>query len=150
MTYRVQTWFWYNHTWIITFFTTVSLVTSNNLGSSICSSKSLYKKTSQEILADLKAGFKGSGDPKQSYPACYDPTVRSVSTADYHRHPPSPPRRREGKNITKRTFRASTIVVQVNKKRLLFFSLKFRVWVFLFLWTPFFKTQYVRPMVQGH
>ena len=39
-------------------FTTVSLVTSNILGSSICSLKSLYKKTSQEILAELKADFK--------------------------------------------------------------------------------------------
>ena len=84
--------------------------------------------------------------PQPDYPACYDPTVGSVSTAGYHRHPPSPPRR-ERKNMTKRTFRAATIVVQVNKKRLLFFSLKFRVWVFLFLQTPFFKTQHFGPMV---
>ena len=52
-----------------------------------------------------------------------------------------------------RTFRAATIVEQVNekqkkKKRLLFFSLKFRFWVFLFLRTPFFKTQHFGPMVQ--
>ena len=86
--------------------------------------------------------------PNPSYPACYDPTVRNVSTAGYHRHLPLSPRRREGKNITKWTLRTATIVVQVNKKRLLFFSLKFRVWVFLFLWTPFFKTQHFSPMVQ--
>ena len=73
--------------------------------------------------------------PHPSYPACYDPTVRSVSTASHHQHPPLPPRRREGKNITKQIYRAATIVVQVNKKRPLFFSLKFRVWVFLLLWT---------------
>ena len=36
----------------------VLLVTSNIMESSISSSKSLYKKTSQEILAELKAGFK--------------------------------------------------------------------------------------------
>ena len=39
-------------------FTTVSLVTLNIRGSSICSPKSLYKKTSQEILAELKAVVK--------------------------------------------------------------------------------------------
>ena len=55
--------------------------------------------------------------------------------------------RREGKNITKWTFQAATIVVQVNKKRLLFFSLKFQVWVFLVLRTPFFKTQHFGPIV---
>ena len=36
----------------------VSLVTSNFRGSSICSPKSIYKKTSNEILAELKAAFK--------------------------------------------------------------------------------------------
>ena len=36
----------------------VSLVTSNIWGSSICSLKSLYKKTSKEILAELKAVVK--------------------------------------------------------------------------------------------
>ena len=75
---------------------------------------------------------KGPGDPNPSYPACYDPTVRSVSIAGYHRHPPSPPRRKERKNITKRTFRAATIVVQVNKKRLLFSPLNFEFEYFFF------------------
>ena len=89
---------------------------------------------------------KGSGDPNPSYPTFYGQTVRSVSTAGYHRHPLSPPRR-ERKNITKQTFRAATIVVQANKKRLLFLSLKFRVWVFLFLLAPFLKTQHFGPMV---
>ena len=42
----------------MTCFTTVSLVISNIRGSSICSPKSLYKKTSREILAELKAAFK--------------------------------------------------------------------------------------------
>ena len=37
---------------------TVSLVISNIRGSSICSPKSPYKKTSQEILAELKAVVK--------------------------------------------------------------------------------------------
>ena len=36
----------------------VSLVTSNIRGSSICSPKSHYKKTSNEILAELKAVVK--------------------------------------------------------------------------------------------
>ncbi len=36
----------------------VSRVTSNNRGSSICSPKYLYKKTSNEILRELKAAFK--------------------------------------------------------------------------------------------
>ena len=50
---------------------TVSLVTSNIRGSSICSPKSLYKKTSREILAELKAAFetgasKGSEAPTRA------------------------------------------------------------------------------------
>ena len=74
---------------------------------------------------------KGSGDPNPSYPACCDPTVRSVSTAGYHRHPPSPPRM-EGKNITKRTFRAAAIVVQVNKNDYYFSPLNFEFEYFFF------------------
>ena len=54
--------------------------------------------------------------------------------------PAPPPRRRERKNITKRTFRAATIVVRWIKNDYYFSLLKFRVWVFLFLRTPFFKT----------
>ena len=74
---------------------------------------------------------KGSGDPNPSYPTCYDPTVTSVSTAGYHRHPPSPPRRKK-KNITKRTFRAATIVVQVKKNDYYFCPLNFKVEYFFF------------------
>ena len=43
-------------------------MTSNILGSSICSSKSLYKKTSQEILAVLKASFKTGASKVQETP----------------------------------------------------------------------------------
>ena len=39
--------------------------------------------------------------------------------------------------------------IGIDFRRLLFFSLKFRVWVFLFLRTPYFKTQHFGPMVHS-
>ena len=58
----------------------VSLVTSNIRGSSICSPKSLYKKTSDEILAELKAvvktgALKVQGAPTRHTPVCYNPSA---------------------------------------------------------------------------
>ena len=55
-----------------------------------------------------------------------------MSTASNHRHPPSPPRRSGRKNITKRTFRAATIVVQVNKNDYYFSPLNFEFEYFFF------------------
>ena len=43
-------------------------MTSNILGFSISSPKSLYKKTSQEILAELKAVFKTGASKVQETP----------------------------------------------------------------------------------
>ena len=55
----------------------VSLVTSNIRGSSICSLKSLYKKTSNAILAELKAvvkmgALKVPEAPTRHTPVYYD------------------------------------------------------------------------------
>ena len=64
----------------------VLLVTSNIRGSSICSPKSLYKKTSIEILGELKAVVKTGAlkvpeAPTRHTPVCYDLSVRSVSNS---------------------------------------------------------------------
>ena len=73
----------------------VSLVTSNFRGSSICFPKYLYKKTSNEILAELKAVVKTSAlkvpeAPTRHSPVCYDRSaVTSVSNSQLshtHRH----------------------------------------------------------------
>ena len=71
----------------------VSLVTSNICESSICSSKSPYKKTSNEILAELKAVIKTGAlkvpeAPTRHTPVWYDRSaVTSVcQTASSHTH----------------------------------------------------------------
>ena len=84
----------------------ISLVTSNFRGSSICSTKSLYKKTSNEILTELEAVVKTGAlkVPEASTrhtPVCYDQSaVKSVCQTDScHPHTPSVPRRREKKEL---------------------------------------------------
>ena len=52
----------------------VSLVTLNIWTSSICSPKSLYKKTSNEILGELKAAFK-TGESKVLRPLSVLPSL---------------------------------------------------------------------------
>ena len=75
----------------------VSLVTSNIRGSSICSPKSLYKKTGNEILAELKAvvktgALKVLGVPTRHTPVCYDlsAVIGECQTASSHTNPVTP------------------------------------------------------------
>ena len=84
--------------------------------------------------------------PDPSYPVCYDPSVRRVSTASSHRHPPSPPRGREKKNETNFLSCNDRSPKWIINDYYIFFP-NLRVWLFLFLRTPFFKTQYVGPML---
>ena len=94
----------------------VSLVTSNVRESSIRSPKSLYKKTSNEILAELKAVvktgvFKGSGGPDPSYPSlqrpiCYDKRV-SNNQLSHTTHPVTTERKEE-----EGTFRVAVIIAE--------------------------------------
>ena len=81
----------------------VSLVTSNIRGSSICSPKSLYKKTSDEILGQswrqLSKVVKGSGGPNPSYPSllwpiCCDRRVSNSQLSHTPRHHREEGRRR--------------------------------------------------------
>ena len=84
----------------------VSLVTSNIQGSLICSPKSLYKKTSNEILAELKAVVKTGAlkvpeAPTHPILVCYDlSTMTGVcQTASSHPHPVTTKRKgEEGRN----------------------------------------------------
>ena len=115
-------------------------MTSNFRGSSICSPKSLYKKTSNEILAELKAVVKtGALNVPEARPVIPQSTathllwqacVKQLALT----HIPSPPRRREKKELFE---------LQWTQPYL-------RVWVFLFLRTSFFTVQNVGPMVQRH
>ena len=129
---------------------TVSLVTSYIRGSSIFSQKSLYKKRSHGILRELKAAFKRGASkvqrPRPSFPVCYDPSVRRVSTSSSHRQPPSPPSERE-KNETNFSSCNDRNPKWIINDCYIFFP-NLRVWVFLFLRTPFFKTQHFDAMLQ--
>ena len=74
----------------------VSLVTSNIRGSSICSPKSLYKKTSNAILGRVEGScqngcVKGCGGPDPSYPSllrpiCCDRRVSNSQISHTPRH----------------------------------------------------------------
>ena len=92
----------------------VSLVTSNIRGSSICSPKSLYKKTSNEILAELKAvdktgALKVPEAPTHHTPVCYHlSAVTGVcQTASPHPHPVNTERKGE-----EGTFRVAVIIAE--------------------------------------
>ena len=131
-------------------FMTVSLVTSNIWGSSICSPKSLYKETSQEILAELKAAFK-TGESKVLRPQPVLPSLlwQACVNSQLSPTPPSPPRGREKKNATKMNFLSCSDHSPkwiINNCYIFFPYL--RVWVFLFLRTSFFTVQHVGPVLQ--
>ena len=86
----------------------VSLVTSNIQGSSICSPKSLYKKASNEILAELKAVVKTGAlkvpeAPTRPTRVCYDLSAMCVKQPALI-HTLSPPWGREKKYATKMNF----------------------------------------------
>ena len=135
----------------------VSLVTSNIWGSSICSPKSLYKKTSNEIMAELKAviykyiyiyiySVKGSGGPDPSYPNLLRLICQACVKQPALTHTPSPPRGREKKNATKMNLSSCSDHSWIINACYIFFPY-LRVWVFLFLQTSFFTAQNVGPMV---
>ena len=126
-------------------------MTSNIRGSSICSPKSLYKKTSQEILAELKAAFK-TGESKVPRPR---PVLRSLLwqacvNSQLSPTPPSSTRGGEKKNVTKMNFSSCSDHSpkwMINDCYIFFPYLQ--VWVFLFLWTSFFTAQHVGPVLQS-
>ena len=120
---------------------------------SICSSNSLYKKQFRRFWQSWRQVSKQMCQrfrrPQPVLPSLLRPNCQEGVDSRLSSTPTVATKKKGGEDITKRTFLAATIVVQVNKKkRLLFFSLKFRVWVFLFLRIPFFKTQLFGPMVQ--
>ena len=110
----------------------VSLVTSNIRGSSICSSKSLYKKTSNEILAEMKAvvkrvTLKVPEPPTRHASVCYDlSAVKSgYQTASSLTQTVTTERKGEYG-----TFRVAVITAEL--KRLVYFSLTFEFEYFFF------------------
>ena len=92
----------------------VSLVTSNIRGSSICSPKSLYKKASNEILAELTAMVKTGAlkvpeVPTHHTPVCYDLSAVTgmCQTASSHTHTVTTERKGE-----EQTFRVAVIIAE--------------------------------------
>ena len=83
----------------------VSQVTLNIRESSICSPKSLYKKTSNGILRELKAAFK-TGESKVPRPLSVLPSLlwQACAKQPVLTHTLSPPRGREKKDATKMNF----------------------------------------------
>ena len=93
----------------------VSLVTSNFRGSSICSPKSLYKKTNNKILAELKAVVKtGTLKVLRPRPILTQSATTYMAgvcqTASSHPHP----RHHQGRRRTqlKWTFRVAAIIAE--------------------------------------
>ena len=128
-------------------------MTSNIRGSSICSPKSLHKKTNQEILGVLKAAFKTGASkvprPRLVLPSLLRTICQACVNSQLSPTLPLPPRGREKKNVTKMNFSSCNDHSPkwiINNCYIFFPSL--RVWVFLFLQTSFFKAQHVGPMLQ--
>ena len=138
---------------IINVLSRVSLVTSNIQGSSICFPKSLYKKTSNEILAELKRVVKtGALKVPRSRPVLPQSATtyllwQGCVNSQLSPTPPTPPRGREKKDVTKMNFSSCNDHSWIINNCYIFFPY-LRVWVFLFLWTSFFTAQNVSSMVQ--
>ena len=132
----------------------VSLVTSNIRGSSICSLNSLYKKTSNGILVELKAFVKTGAlkvleAPTRPTQVCYylSATTGVCQTASSHPHPVTTERKGEEGRNKNELFELQWS--SLNKNDCYIFSSYLRVWVFLFLRTSFFTARNVGSMVQG-
>ena len=132
---------------------TVSLVTSNIRGSLICSPKSLYKKTSHEILAELKAVFKTGTSkvlrPRPVLPSLLRPICQVCVNSQLSPTPAIATKRKREEECNKTNFSSCNNCSPkwiINDYYIFFPNLW--VWVFLFLQTPFFKTQHVGPMLQ--
>ena len=125
----------------------VSLVLSNFRGGSICSPKSLYKKTIKEILGELKAAFK-TDEPKVLMIQSVLPSLlwQACVKQSALTHTPSPPRGREKKDATKMNFSIFSDHSWIINDCYIFFPYLW-VWEFLFLRTSFFTAQNVGPMV---
>ena len=127
-------------------------MTSNIRGSSIYSPKSLYKKTRQEILGELKAAFKTGASmvprPRLVLPSLQRPICQAYVNSQLLPTPPSPPRGIEKKNVTEMNFSSCSDHSPkwiINDWYIFFPYL--RVLVFLFLQTSFFTAQHVGPML---
>ena len=95
----------------------------------------------RQLSKQASQRFRG---PDPSYPVCYD---RRVSNSQLSPTPPSPPRGREKKNVTKMNFSSCSDHSWIINDCYIFFPY-LRDWVFLFLRTSFFTAQHVGPVLQ--
>ena len=116
----------------------VSPVTLNICGSSICSPKFLYKKTSNEILGELKAVVKtGSWGPDLSYPSllqpiCCDRCVSNSQLSHTPHHYPEEGRRTNFSSCSDHSWIKTTAI---------FFSLTLEFEYFFFYGLLFYSTK---------
>ena len=121
-------------------------MTSNIRGSLICSPKSLYKKTSQEILAELKAAFR-TGESKVPRPWPVLPSLlwQAYVNSQLSPTPTSPTRGREKKNVTiNELFECNDRSPKWIINNCYIFFPYLQVWVFLFLQTSFFTSFFLK------
>ena len=119
-------------------------MTSNIRRSSICSPKSLYKKTSHEILAELKAAFETGASkvpkPRPVLPSLLRPIWQVCVNSQLS---PTPAVATKGKGEEERNETNFSSCNDRSPKWIIndyyIFFPNLRVWVFLFLRTSFFK-----------
>ena len=116
--------------------------------------QNLYiRKQVRRFWAELKAAFKTGASkvlrPRPVLPSLLRPICQACVNSQLSPTPPSPPRGREKKNVTKMNLSSCNDHSPkgiINNCYIFFPYL--RVWVFLFLRTSFFKGQHVGPMLQ--
>ena len=118
-----------------------------------CVPQNLYiRKQVRRFLGELKVAFK-TGESKVPRPlpvllSLLRPSCQACINSQLSPTPPTPPRGREKKNVTKMNFSSCndhSSKWMINDCYIFFPYL--RVWVFLFLRTSFFKAQHVGPML---
>ena len=125
----------------------VSLVTSNFRESSICSPKSLYKKTSKEMWAELKAVVKtGALKVPEARSVLPQSAATDLLWQACVKQPALTHTLRHHREQGRRNFSSCSDHSWIKTTAIFFPYL--RVWVFLFLRTSLFTTQNVGPMVQ--
>ena len=99
----------------------------------------------RQLSKQARQRFRG---PDLSYPSLLRPICQACVNSQLSPTPPSPPRGREKKNVTKMNFSSCNDHSSkwiINDCYIFFPYL--RVWVFLFLRTSFFKAQHVGPIL---
>ena len=88
--------------------------------------------------------------PQPVLPSPLRPNCQERVNSQLSSTPAVATKKKGGEEHNETNFSSCSYCGASEKKRQLFFPLKFRVWVFLFLRTPFFKTQHFGPLVHSY